>query len=200
MKHFNEKLDLEIGTSHTFLRAANEELDSFQCQNLCSLRQFKGVIRCSADSPIPPPIIAAHHAKICPGKFLRVFEITRTQNNETDTRYVVHKQFENPKPAETSTEHHLKVTTLPREIIDITETDAAAADGPKVVATTQVIDLDNVEFSAQQKKARKIVTDIKAKKQNTFEVCPFCGEQLEKFGGLRLHLDLCLGSGMSNHH
>lgn len=149
---------------------------------------------------MPPPIIAAHHAKICPGKFLRVFEITRTQNNEADTRYVVHKQFENPKPAETSTEHHLKVNTLPREIIDITETDAAAIDGPKVVATTQVIDLDNAEFSAQNKKTRKIVADIKAKKQTTFEVCPFCLENLEKFDGLRLHLDLCLGSGMSNHY
>lgn len=191
-KHFNEILNLEIGTNHSFLRADTDDLESYQCQGQCSKNIFKGIIKCHPDSPVPPPILVeSTHSKCC-GKFHKVFEISRTLNNNIETRYVVHKTHENPTSAEGSAEHHPKVSIKPREIIDMTDDDADAAAGPKVVATTQVIDLEDDEFSDKKKNTRKIVEQLRNQQQNDFDLCPFCKKSVVEFGGLRPHLDLCL--------
>lgn len=193
-KFFNEKLDLQIGTDHTFLRGTNEDLVSYQCQGKCATTSpFFGIIKCPAQEASPALLSTSSHQLTCGGKFHKVFEISRSGvNNNIEVQQIVHKVFENPKIANKTTETHA-ATTKPRELIDITDDDET--NSPKVVAMTPIIDLDDEEFSENKKKGtRKIVETFKTISPADFETCPICLTSLENFGGLlRQHLDLCLG-------
>lgn len=185
---------MEIGTNHSFLRADADDLESYQCQGKCTKNIFRGIIKCRPGSPVPPPIIVDSTHSTCNGKFHKVFEISRGLNNNIETRYVVHKTHENPTSAEQCAENRQKVNTKPREIIDITDDDDAnVAAGPKVVTTTQLIDLEDDEFSDKKSQnTRKIVEQFKSQPRNVFDYCPFCKKLVEEFGGLGPHLDFCL--------
>lgn len=190
MKFFNENLDLEIGTDHTFLRAHTEELDSYKCfGGICS-GLFNGIIKCQPREEVPPQIIATAHQNACKGKFHRIFEVTRTLNNNIETKYVTHKEFENPTAAAgDNSEAHHKTNMEPRELVDITSEEDGA---PKVVPLTKVIDLEDAEFTDRKKQVRKVVETIKKNAGNNFTKCFICESSLEEHGGFRRHLNLCL--------
>lgn len=156
---------------------------------------FRGIIKCRPGSPVPPPLIVESTHSKCDGKFHKVFEISRTLNNNIETHYVVHKTHENPTSAERCAENNQKINMKPREFIDITDDDNAMdAAGPKVTAATQIIDLEDDEFSDKKKQnTRKIVEQFKSQPRKLFDICPFCNTSVIEFGGLRPHLDLCLG-------
>lgn len=194
MKHFNEKLELEIGTDHSFLRVSVDNLNLYKCQGE-SLQHhifFGGIIKCHQDSPIPPPILAdINHAGKCEGKFYRVFEINRTLNNNVESHYVVHKTIQNPIAAEANAKSRQMVNVQPREVFDITE-DIAEVAVPKVVTTAPLINLDDAEFSEHRKKiTRKIVEVFKSQSMDILRYCPLCLKSVAEYGGLRPHLDLC---------
>jgi len=193
MKFINEHLDLEIGTDHTFLRATDEKLESYQCRGGCSQNgYFAGIIKSSPqEDDVPPPIIAQSHSQVCNGNFHRILEISRTANNNLETLYVCHNNLEYPKVAEGAGIHQ-KTTTKPRELIDITDDDDIMAD-PKVIQMTQVIDLEEAEFADKKKAARKVVQMFKGHSPQIYEVCPLCGSSLDWLGGLSVHLNFCLG-------
>ena len=194
MRFFNEKLGLEIGTDHTFLRAVNQNLLTYQCQGRCSESlPFYGVVKSCSDQDFPPQVLTeSNHRENCNGKFHRVFEATHTTvNNNIETKYVVHSSIENPRGPETESElGSSNANNNPRELVDITNDDES---GPKIVKMTQVIDLDDDEFSDTRKKPRKIVETIKMIQPVVFETCPLCSSSLSVCGGFRSHIDLCLG-------
>lgn len=198
MKHFNAKLDLQIGTDHTFLLAAGEDIEMYQCQGKCPKiggGPFSGIIKCHTNQEAPPPIITtSNHQTHCGGAFHKVFEITRTVNNNTETHYVIHQKFNDPKTSSIADAHHIsKINIKPREFVDMTEDDGDGA-APKVVAMNKVIDLEDEEFAENRKKTvRKVVEIFRQQQQTMFDTCPFCEVAFEPFGGFRPHLDLCLG-------
>lgn len=189
MQHFNEKLDLQIGTSHTFLHSSEEDKEFYQCQGLCAgYFNFIGVIKCPKNGEVPPIIAKAHRR--CKGRFHKVYESFRTINNNPEVSYLVHKNFADLKALPPADGHvnHQGTTIKPRELVDITEDSEPA---PKVVKMTPLI---NLEDNNQQGKIRKIVKFFKEQffPKDLFERCPFCKRSLLKYGGLRRHLDLCL--------
>lgn len=198
-KFFNNKLDLQIGTDHTFIRGAAENLGSYQCQGKCATRSsFHGIIMVKNHAALPTILSTSSHQQTCGGKFHKVFEISRLNaNNNIETRQIVHKIFSDPKIASKTTDAHTAAMSKPRELVDITDDDETHS--PKVVAMTTVIDLDDEEFSEHKKKGtRKIVETFKAISDRDFETCPICQTSLNNFGGsLRLHIDLCLGVTIS---
>jgi predicted SprT family Zn-dependent metalloprotease len=192
MKFFNEKLDLQIGTDHTFLLGSSENLVSYQCQGKCAnIAPFYGIIKCPAQEALPSILSTSSHQVTCGGKFHKIFEISRTSNNNVEIHQIVHKVYDNPKVANMAEDSHACLTQNPRELVDITDDN----EGPKVVEFTRVIDLDDEEFSDNKKKGtRKIVEKFKATPEKSFETCPICHSSLITFDNLRQHLGLCLGS------
>lgn len=185
IKHFHEKLGLEIGTDHRFIRTT-DDLEDYQCQGRCSnVLPFLGVIKCPVDKSIPEIVNAKHQS--CDGIFHKVFKGTRQLNNNIENRHIVHKKLNKPSVMQ---QGHLRTSIQPRELVDITEDDEAA---PRVVQLTQVIDLQDGEFDVGSKKARKVVEVFKTQTQALFETCLFCHSKLDDYGGFRPHLDLCLG-------
>lgn len=192
MKHFNEKLDLGIGTDHRFIRAT-DELEDYQCQRCCELPQlspFLGVVKCPVNQSIPKIVIEKH--KNCDGIFHKVFKVTRQLNNNIENRHIVHKKFNNPNVAQQGDGHH-QTNIQPREIVDITEDDETAT---RVVQLTQVIDLQDDEFDVRSERVRKVVELIKTQVQVSLKTCLFCQSKLDLYGGFRRHLDLCLGQNI----
>jgi hypothetical protein len=190
MKFFNEKLDLQIGTDHTFLLGSSENLVSYQCQGKCAnIAPFYGIIKSPAQEALPSILSTSSHQVTCGGKFHKVFEISRTINNNVEVHQIVHKVYDNPKVVNMA--EHASLTQNPRELVDITDDN----EGPKVVEFKRVIDLDDEEFSDTKKKVtRKIVEKIKGIPDRSFETCPICHSSLITFDNLRQHLGLCLGS------
>lgn len=191
MNHFNEKLGLEIGTDHTFLREASDGKTSWLCLCCGDNNAFRGIIKLEPDSEEQRFELALPHRVDGTRKFHKVFEVTRTINNNIDTRFVIHESFDNPK-AFGAADTHQRVNIAPRELVDITEDEENSAP-LKVVPMTATIDLDDTEFADSKKKPRKVVELMKNLPQAAFENCPFCSRPLEIFGGFIPHVDLCLG-------
>lgn len=163
----------------------------YQCQGCCAKRDpFHGIIRATATATIQFTE-HGHLDHCCNGNFHKIHEILRSVNNNTEVEFAVHKRFAEPKTQKPA-EVHQKTNIKPREIIDITDENDSV--GPTVVQTTDIIDLDDDEFSnASKKLIRKIVQHIKEIPIATFDKCPICFTVVAPFGGIGKHLDICLG-------
>lgn len=178
LKFFNEKLDLEIGTDHAFLRN-DEDKPLFKCTG-CPSQPFNGVIQCYGDR------LPRH---LCAGNLHKIFEATRVINNNTKTLFLMHNRYENPQPLREDKGAHFAANLQPREFVDITDENE---DGPKVQALAQVIDITGQE-QGNWTEAIKVVSAIQLFPNFYFEFCPICNTYLDKCGALREHLDVCFG-------
>lgn len=190
VKHFNEKLNLQIGTDHTFLHSAEDDKE-FYC--------FQGIIvkcekiKCEKTVKGTPPILAEMHQKLnrqhCEGGLHKVYKAYRTINNNIEVKHLVHSKFAvvtNSDPT-FGCSNHQSTTIKPRELVDITNEEGTS---PKVLKMTQVIDLGDSEFNDRNGRIRKIVDHFKNMPNMEFGKCPFCCQLLQ--GGLQAHFDLCL--------
>lgn len=183
LRIFNNRLNLEIGTDHTFLRN-EDDLVSFKC-NTCVMPHFKSVVKCPEGNIPPVPIAGAH--KACPGQFHKVFEASRTINDVVETKYLMHKYVRFPKPIQHGGAGN--VNAKPREIVDITDEDDV--QGPRIENMVPIIDVED-NTNAPNRKLRNVAKDFDVPNA-AFQKCPFCKLALDLFGGLQPHLDLCLG-------
>ncbi|CRL05558.1 CLUMA_CG018181, isoform A [Clunio marinus] len=189
MKFFNENLELEIGTNHTFIRSVENKTDRYHCIGECcsSDRSFSFILNYCLNQQIYTigEIIAENHKKLCSGRFHKIFEAVRVYNNVKEIKYVINRHYEDPKVNGSNVvvpEHNSHAIAH----FDLTNEEHSH----NVKSLVQVIDLDDEEFTSPHCPPRKIVEVIK----NNFnaEACPICESSFMLIKFIK-HINFCTG-------
>lgn len=195
MSFFNEKIETNISTSHTFLFNENEikyPNEWWQCTGICcQFQPFHGVIRSTS---VPSEIMSfwsSHHNK-CGGSFFKIFEGKREKSDgNIEKKFFRNIKYMNPKTKYdkgSKLKATKKIPSLPvRAHIDLTEEENMEKN------MCDVINLDESEYVdknevQEYKHASKIITHCK----DLMKICFLCKRLV---GELRIqsHLDSCTG-------
>lgn len=168
LRFFNEVLDLEIGSNHSFVRSeAAKPFYKFTGGVTPGFGVFKGVVRCN-EVDLPG------------GQFHKVFELTRS---EREKKFFINITVPRPECDENASRYP---ESQPLELIDLSE------GAVRVEVLTTIVDVDT-EFDENPRQVRKVVSSVVTQPAINFGTCVICGERLAVQGEMRVHLDICLG-------
>jgi predicted SprT family Zn-dependent metalloprotease len=184
---FNEHLDLNIGTHHSFLQNMSPE-SVYSCQGTCSKNAFRGIFRSFGPEDQVFLNFVREHNVVCTGTLQKVYTAQKTVDKQLKEVSIIPtdatiREVQRPSTAGVSTHQ----VANPQAIVDITDENM---EGPaNVVNLLETIDVDEPGVRSHRV-LRKVIAMIKESSIRNLGSCPVCSNVLRETG-LRAHLEVC---------